>query len=171
MKAPAGAPVTALEKVAEVPDKFPVKVSEVVDNVPLNVLLPAIVCVPVVKTPPFVASAAARVKVVPLIVAPAALAVVVMDPTEIEVHVAFPLASLVKTFPAVGDPPVTLKLPVTVDVEVKFPVKTKLVELSVPLNVLSPAMVCVPVVKTPGDDELAAARIKLLLLTVAPVVA
>ena len=42
-KAPAGAPVTALEKLAEVPVKFPVKVSVVVDNVPLNVLSPAMV--------------------------------------------------------------------------------------------------------------------------------
>ena len=76
----------------------------------LNVLAPAKVCVPVVTTPPFVASAAARIKLFALTAAPAAYEVVVIVPTpvipaEAVAHVAFPLASLVKTLPAVPAPP------------------------------------------------------------------
>ena len=56
-------------------------------------------------------------------------------------QMALPAPSFVNTaLVVVKLPPVTLKVLVTIDVDVKFPVN-KLVELNVPLNILLPAIV------------------------------
>ena len=47
-------------------------------------------------------------------------------------HVAFPLPSLVKTFPVPGEPPVTLKVPTIAPVALKVPLVTTLVTAVLP---------------------------------------
>ena len=47
-------------------------------------------------------------------------------------HVAFPLASLTKTFPEEGEPPVTLKVPSIAPVALKVPLVTTLVTSVLP---------------------------------------
>ena len=89
---------------------FPKKLGAVISA--LNVFAPAIVCVPAVKIPPFVASAGVSVKAVPLIVAPfasdvPAMAVMVFTPAVIPTVPAAvnrPLPSTVNVGIAVVDP-------------------------------------------------------------------
>ena len=99
------------------------------------------VCVPFVKTPPFVPSAGVRIKLLPLVVAPLAFEVPAIDPTpvipaETGCQVAFPLASLVKTDPVASAPPVTFKVAVY-----------KLAVLTIPPTLIEPVKLMVPPLK------------------------
>ena len=93
---------------------------------PKNLLLPPIDCGPLVNTPPIVASAGVKFNTPEVIVAPLALDVPEIAPTEETAfnvdQLAFPEASDVSTFPKAGVPPVNFKEGVAILAKLLVPV-------------------------------------------------